>query len=107
MSATEIQPIASGKRTAIVDMLRGWALLGVALMNYVPIIPFLTERGQIAQARYLHRITDIWQHCIFGQIMDNVQHAFWLWLCCTNTGTLPIKDITPLNFSPSVCFGCL
>lgn len=28
------QPIPAGKRTAIVDALRGWALLGVALMNY-------------------------------------------------------------------------
>jgi uncharacterized protein len=34
MTAEQIQPIASGKRTAIVDMLRGWALLGVCLMNY-------------------------------------------------------------------------
>lgn len=34
MTAEQIQPIASGKRTAIVDMLRGWALLGVVLMNY-------------------------------------------------------------------------
>ena len=35
MTAEQIQPIASGKRTAIIDMLRGWALLGVCLMNYV------------------------------------------------------------------------
>lgn len=34
MTTEQIQPIASGKRTAIVDILRGWALLGVALMNY-------------------------------------------------------------------------
>ncbi|QKJ29497.1 DUF418 domain-containing protein [Mucilaginibacter mali] len=35
MPAEQIQPIAPSKRTAIVDMLRGWALLGVVLMNYV------------------------------------------------------------------------
>jgi uncharacterized protein len=34
MTTIQIQPIAPGKRTAIVDMLRGWALLGVVLMNY-------------------------------------------------------------------------
>lgn len=35
MTAEQIQPIAPSKRIAIVDMLRGWALLGVVLMNYV------------------------------------------------------------------------
>lgn len=35
MTTGQIQPIALSKRTAIVDMLRGWALLGVVLMNYV------------------------------------------------------------------------
>ena len=35
MSSTAIQPIQQGQRTAIIDMLRGWALLGVVLMNYV------------------------------------------------------------------------
>lgn len=35
MAAAQIHPISSSKRTAIVDMLRGWALLGVVLMNYV------------------------------------------------------------------------
>jgi uncharacterized protein len=35
MTAEQIQPIVPSKRTAIVDMLRGWALLGVCLMNYV------------------------------------------------------------------------
>jgi len=34
MTTEQIQPIAASKRTAIVDMLRGWALLGVVLMNY-------------------------------------------------------------------------
>ncbi|MES2274940.1 MAG: DUF418 domain-containing protein [Bacteroidota bacterium] len=34
MTTEQIQPIAPSKRTAIVDMLRGWALLGVVLMNY-------------------------------------------------------------------------
>src|SRR5207253_425051 len=31
---TLAQPIQQNQRTAIVDMLRGWALLGVVLMNY-------------------------------------------------------------------------
>jgi uncharacterized protein len=28
-------PIPQSERTAIIDMLRGWALLGVVVMNYV------------------------------------------------------------------------
>jgi uncharacterized protein len=35
MSSTAIQPIQQSQRTAIIDMLRGWALLGVVLMNYI------------------------------------------------------------------------
>ena len=35
MSTVAIQPIQQNKRTAIIDILRGWALLGVVLMNYV------------------------------------------------------------------------
>lgn len=34
MQATAV-PIQQNQRTAIVDMLRGWALLGVVLMNYI------------------------------------------------------------------------
>lgn len=34
MQTTVVTPIQQGQRTAIVDILRGWALLGVALMNY-------------------------------------------------------------------------
>src|SRR5476651_2291989 len=40
MTDEQIQPIAPSKRTAIVDMLRGWALLGVCLMNYVDYADF-------------------------------------------------------------------
>ena len=35
MELQTLQPVQQSKRTAIVDMLRGWALLGVVLMNYV------------------------------------------------------------------------
>lgn len=35
MPTTAIQPIQPSQRTAIIDMLRGWALLGVVLMNYI------------------------------------------------------------------------
>ncbi len=34
MSAIPISPIQQKQRTAIIDILRGWALLGVVLMNY-------------------------------------------------------------------------
>jgi uncharacterized protein len=34
MQPTLLQPVQQTQRTAIVDILRGWALLGVALMNY-------------------------------------------------------------------------
>jgi uncharacterized protein len=35
MQITYVQPIQQKERTAIIDILRGWALLGVVLMNYV------------------------------------------------------------------------
>lgn len=35
MESTAIQPIQQSQRTAIIDILRGWALLGVVLMNYI------------------------------------------------------------------------
>jgi uncharacterized protein len=35
MQPTAIQPIQQSQRTAIIDILRGWALLGVVLMNYI------------------------------------------------------------------------
>jgi uncharacterized protein len=35
MQTAALQPIQQKERTAIVDILRGWALLGVVLMNYV------------------------------------------------------------------------
>ncbi len=34
METVSFQPIQQTQRTAIIDILRGWALLGVALMNY-------------------------------------------------------------------------
>ncbi len=34
MQSTTFQPIQQSQRTAIIDILRGWALLGVVLMNY-------------------------------------------------------------------------
>lgn len=34
MQSYAVQPIQQNQRTAIVDILRGWALLGVVLMNY-------------------------------------------------------------------------
>jgi uncharacterized protein len=35
MNSSAVQPIQQKQRIAIVDILRGWALLGVVLMNYV------------------------------------------------------------------------
>ena len=34
MQPTSLQPVQQTQRTAIIDILRGWALLGVVLMNY-------------------------------------------------------------------------
>jgi len=34
MESVTINPVQSNQRTAIVDILRGWALLGVAIGNY-------------------------------------------------------------------------
>ena len=35
MQETTLAPVQQSQRTAIVDILRGWALLGVVLTNYV------------------------------------------------------------------------
>ncbi|WP_448698921.1 DUF418 domain-containing protein [Mucilaginibacter sp. AW1-3] len=40
MENTAIAPIQQNQRTVIVDILRGWALLGVALMNYIDYADF-------------------------------------------------------------------
>ena len=37
METTTIGPVGQNKRIVIVDILRGWALLGVVLMNYTAI----------------------------------------------------------------------
>jgi len=37
METTIISPVGQNKRIVIVDVLRGWALLGVVLMNYTAI----------------------------------------------------------------------
>jgi uncharacterized protein len=34
-TSSTLQPLPSGQRLAIIDSLRGWALLGVVLMNYI------------------------------------------------------------------------
>lgn len=41
MPSTTFIPVAQNKRIAIVDILRGWALLGVVLMNYTDIYLYL------------------------------------------------------------------
>jgi uncharacterized protein len=65
MSATEIQPIASGKRTAIVDMLRGWALLGVALMNYTD-YSFFDRTGKSPKPDTLTTVLQIFGNIVFS-----------------------------------------
>lgn len=40
MESKNIQPIQSNQRTAIVDILRGWALLGVVIGNYTDFFDF-------------------------------------------------------------------
>src|SRR5580700_8833250 len=40
METTIIGPVGQNKRIAIVDILRGWALLGVVLMNFTAIFLF-------------------------------------------------------------------
>ncbi len=40
MQPNTIKPIEQNQRTAIVDILRGWALLGVVMMNYIDFASF-------------------------------------------------------------------
>lgn len=40
MESKSIHPIQSNQRTAIVDILRGWALLGVVIGNYTDFFDF-------------------------------------------------------------------
>ncbi len=53
MEATTINPIQQTQRTAIVDILRGWALLGVVIMNYIEFTRFNTSLNYSPK-------TDIW-----------------------------------------------
>jgi len=64
MTAEQIQPIAPSKRTAIVDMLRGWALLGVVLMNYSDYSTSI-DRDPKFHADLLTRILSIFGSIVF------------------------------------------
>lgn len=44
METTIISPVRQNKRIVIVDILRGWALLGVVLMNYTAIFFFMGSK---------------------------------------------------------------
>ena len=43
MNTGTITPIVPEKRLAIIDILRGWALLGVVLMNYTDVYSMLSK----------------------------------------------------------------
>src|SRR5579863_9074097 len=44
MESTIVGPVGQNKRIAIVDILRGWSLLGVVLMNYTAIFFFVGSK---------------------------------------------------------------
>ncbi len=47
MGENAIKPVDQNQRTVIVDVLRGWALLGVAMMNYIDFATFQSSTDKI------------------------------------------------------------
>ncbi len=62
MQTATINPIQQTQRTAVVDILRGWALLGVVIMNYIEFTRFNTSIN-------FRPKTDIWGQVTF-KILD-------------------------------------
>ena len=97
MVKPEIYPIASSKRIAIVDILRGWALIGVVLVNYF-LFFYLPPNAEIPSNDFFSHFTRLLTDIFFtnkSRIMLNVLFGFGF---ATVINTVQQKGINPVTF---------
>ncbi len=97
MNATTILPIEKNKRVIIVDILRGWALLGVVLVNYF-LFFYLGSPTKIPSDDVASRVLKMIITIIFtnkSRILLNVLFGYGFGILIDNLTT---KGINPLPF---------
>ncbi len=92
-----ISPIDQNQRTAIVDILRGWALIGVVLVNYF-LFFYLDKSARIASDEIPSKLLKILTSIFFtnkSRLMLNVLFGYGFSVLIAN---LKIKNINPVSF---------
>ena len=90
-------PILANERVAIVDILRGWALIGVVFVNYF-LFFYLTSSAEIPVKDYISQITRLVTDVFFtnkSRIMLNVLFGFGFAAVINNVSK---KGINPVTF---------
>jgi uncharacterized protein len=90
-------PMEQNQRIAIVDILRGWALIGVVLVNYFLFFYLLPNNG-IPQKDYISHISRLLTDILFtnkSRIMLNVLFGFGF---ATVINSVAKKGINPISF---------
>lgn len=97
MNRAIIYPIESSNRTAIVDILRGWALIGVVLVNYFLFFYFAKD-ADIPKTDYVSHISRLITDIFFtnkSRIMLNVLFGFGF---ATLIANVKEKGLNPVSF---------
>ncbi len=97
MNKFNIYPITSSDRTAIVDILRGWALIGVVLVNYF-LFFYLAKDADIPKTDYVSHISRLITDIIFtnkSRILLNILFGFGFATLIANQQKI---DINPVPF---------
>lgn len=97
MTTQELKPIDQGDRIIIVDILRGWALIGVVLVNYF-LFFYLPPNADIPQNEYASHISRLLSDIFFtnkSRIMLNVLFGFGFATVINNVAQ---KGLNPVPF---------
>ncbi len=97
MDRQNLEPIEQTKRLVIVDILRGWALIGVVLVNYF-LFFYMTPNADIPQNDYASHISRLVTDIFFtnkSRIMLNVLFGFGF---ATVINNVVQKGINPVSF---------
>ena len=97
MDRQNLEPIEQTNRLVIVDILRGWALIGVVLVNYF-LFFYLTPNADIPQNDYASHISRLVTDIFFtnkSRIMLNVLFGFGF---ATVINNVVQKGINPVSF---------